>query len=172
MKFILPYICVICSSVTKIFFMDYIARFALWVGKSRCWCCGGRLTDTGLCLVVDSQCVAHGEAGRCDFYKCFEDRLPCGEQGYMIKYGQPYCARFERVYTAFSPQVCRHLTLPIMHTNIQHAQWHEKHLKTWTFFRHGNEFVTNLMKMVGCGFIARLRCLMYFVFEYDVCLQG
>ncbi|XP_025088642.1 uncharacterized protein LOC112560798 [Pomacea canaliculata] len=53
---------------------------------------------------VDSQCVAHGEAGRCDFYKCFEDRLPCGEQGYMIKYGQPYCARFERVYTAFSPQ--------------------------------------------------------------------
>ncbi|KAK7450690.1 hypothetical protein BaRGS_00035364 [Batillaria attramentaria] len=53
---------------------------------------------------VDPDCEAHGEAGRCEFYQCFEERFPCGKDGYMAKFGTPFCARFERVYGAFTPK--------------------------------------------------------------------
>ncbi|XP_071087786.1 uncharacterized protein [Haliotis cracherodii] len=53
---------------------------------------------------TDPQCFAHGSAGRCEFYSCFENRLSCGSRGYMSKYGGYYCARFAELYNTFDQQ--------------------------------------------------------------------
>ncbi|KAK7097548.1 uncharacterized protein [Littorina saxatilis] len=53
---------------------------------------------------IDEQCIAHGEAGNCEFYDCFEQRLSCGASGYMKKFGTPYCDRFQRSLSTFTPQ--------------------------------------------------------------------
>jgi len=42
-------------------------------------------------------------ADDCSFYsRCLESKVPCGEQGYAIGYGQHYCNKFKENSTKFS----------------------------------------------------------------------
>ncbi|KAK3767071.1 hypothetical protein RRG08_017946 [Elysia crispata] len=40
---------------------------------------------------VEQSCLAHAQNGNCEFYNCFERRLPCGRNYYMVKHGHYYC---------------------------------------------------------------------------------
>ncbi|PVD35234.1 hypothetical protein C0Q70_06515 [Pomacea canaliculata] len=51
---------------------------------------------------VDSACVAHGQSGNCEFFNCFEQRLPCGREFYMQRYGNFYCNRFQTFMPSFT----------------------------------------------------------------------
>ncbi|KAK7500659.1 hypothetical protein BaRGS_00008234 [Batillaria attramentaria] len=51
---------------------------------------------------VDDTCEAYGEAGSCEFFDCFEQRLPCGRDFYMQRFGNHYCNRFESNMESFT----------------------------------------------------------------------
>ncbi|GFS19013.1 stanniocalcin-like protein [Elysia marginata] len=40
---------------------------------------------------VDEACLQHAQNGNCEFYTCFDNRLPCGDDYYMKKHGSYYC---------------------------------------------------------------------------------
>lgn len=41
-----------------------------------------------------SQCQDHIDENDCEFYRCIEARMQCGEEGYPLRYGYKYCQRF------------------------------------------------------------------------------
>lgn len=53
---------------------------------------------------VDQTCLAKADAGDCGFYECFEQRLPCGRDGYMVRSAQYYCNKIEREKPSFSEE--------------------------------------------------------------------
>ena len=53
---------------------------------------------------INESCLALAEQGSCDFYTCFESRLPCGREGYMLRNGQYYCNKLNRNKSRFSPE--------------------------------------------------------------------
>ena len=43
------------------------------------------------------KCQKYIENGDCEFYtECVEFRIPCGEEGYALKYGYEYCSKFDQ----------------------------------------------------------------------------
>ncbi|CAG5133686.1 unnamed protein product [Candidula unifasciata] len=53
---------------------------------------------------IDQSCLALADQGSCDFYSCFERRLPCGRDWYILKTGLYYCNKIERQKVSFSPE--------------------------------------------------------------------
>ncbi|XP_076468154.1 uncharacterized protein LOC143298981 isoform X2 [Babylonia areolata] len=53
---------------------------------------------------VDDRCEAHGQAGDCEFYSCFEQRLSCGASGFMLDVGLPYCQSFQQALPTFTKE--------------------------------------------------------------------
>ncbi|KAH9503764.1 hypothetical protein Btru_066573 [Bulinus truncatus] len=51
---------------------------------------------------VEASCLELADAGSCDFYACFERRLPCGRSWYILKTGQYYCNKMQRRKPNFS----------------------------------------------------------------------
>merc|ERR1711976_22404 len=51
---------------------------------------------------VDDTCESFGEAGTCAFFNCFEQRLPCGHDWYIMRFGNKYCNRFESRMETFT----------------------------------------------------------------------
>ncbi|RUS85190.1 hypothetical protein EGW08_007016 [Elysia chlorotica] len=48
-------------------------------------------------------CLDHAQSGNCEFYNCFEQRLPCGANYYMLKHGLYYCNKMVTRTPRFSP---------------------------------------------------------------------
>jgi len=59
---------------------------------------------------VDNTCLAHADSGSCEFYSCFEQRLPCGRDWYMEKTGGYYCRRMMAKKSEFTPEGQQFLT--------------------------------------------------------------
>ncbi|XP_059161330.1 stanniocalcin-2-like [Physella acuta] len=53
---------------------------------------------------VEESCLALADAGSCDFYTCFERRLPCGREWYILKTGHYYCNKMQRHKNSFTPE--------------------------------------------------------------------
>lgn len=53
---------------------------------------------------VDSTCLANIATGNCAFYTCFEQRLPCGREGYITRHGAYYCNRMAGAKSTFDAQ--------------------------------------------------------------------
>ncbi|KAI8781712.1 hypothetical protein BgiMline_011539 [Biomphalaria glabrata] len=53
---------------------------------------------------IESSCLAHADAGSCEFYSCFERRLPCGRTWYILKTGQYYCNKMQSERSRFSAE--------------------------------------------------------------------
>uniref|UniRef100_A0A0B6ZJE0 Stanniocalcin n=1 Tax=Arion vulgaris TaxID=1028688 RepID=A0A0B6ZJE0_9EUPU len=58
---------------------------------------------------VNEACLNMAEQGSCEFYTCFENRLPCGRDWYMVRTGGHYCNTMRRQRTNFSPEGQRFL---------------------------------------------------------------
>ncbi|KAE9552024.1 hypothetical protein FO519_004787 [Halicephalobus sp. NKZ332] len=39
----------------------------------------------------------------CNFYQCYENKMKCGSNGYLIAYGKKYCDRFNSTLSRFDP---------------------------------------------------------------------
>lgn len=53
---------------------------------------------------IEQSCLALADQGSCDFYTCFERRLPCGRDWYILRTGLYYCNKIERQRLNFSPE--------------------------------------------------------------------
>lgn len=42
--------------------------------------------------------MAKAKAGRCDFYRCFDQRFPCHQHNYALAYGWNFCIKFDHFY--------------------------------------------------------------------------
>ena len=42
------------------------------------------------------------EPSRCEFYKCFEERFPCGAGGYIMAIGHKYCTKYHPHLSEFT----------------------------------------------------------------------
>jgi hypothetical protein len=51
---------------------------------------------------VEQSCLALADQGSCQFYTCFEARLPCGRDWYILRSGQYYCNKIQRERSRFS----------------------------------------------------------------------
>ncbi|KAE9549824.1 hypothetical protein FO519_006958 [Halicephalobus sp. NKZ332] len=58
--------------------------------------CLGCIIIITLALNVNAQ-----DCSNCNFYQCFEDKVQCGENGYLIGYGKYYCNRFSETQGLF-----------------------------------------------------------------------
>ncbi|GFO19596.1 stanniocalcin-like protein [Plakobranchus ocellatus] len=52
---------------------------------------------------VDETCLARAAEGDCEFYNCFEQRLPCGRDYYMLRQGHYYCNKMNTRKHLFTP---------------------------------------------------------------------
>ena len=43
--------------------------------------------------------------GHCDFYKCVDNAVPCGKDGYALGFGDRYCNRITEHYNKFTADV-------------------------------------------------------------------
>ncbi|BFZ08226.1 hypothetical protein BsWGS_11265 [Bradybaena similaris] len=59
---------------------------------------------------INQSCLALADIGSCEFYSCFERRLPCGRDGYILRTGHYYCNKIERERGNFSPEGQQFLT--------------------------------------------------------------
>ena len=50
-------------------------------------------------------CNTLAEQGSCDFYKCADSAVPCGNEGYALGYGYRYCLGFTALYNEFTDEV-------------------------------------------------------------------
>lgn len=50
---------------------------------------------------VNQTCLNYGYRNDCNFYKCFEERFPCGPIYWMLKWGYKYCTRMENSVSNF-----------------------------------------------------------------------
>ena len=58
-------------------------------------------------LIDAEDCETLAEQGDCLFYReCAERRIPAGEKGYALNYGEKYCKRFEEKRDCFNSKVC------------------------------------------------------------------
>jgi len=53
---------------------------------------------------VNQSCLALADEGSCQFYSCFEQRLPCGRDWYILRHGQYYCNKMQTERPNFSEQ--------------------------------------------------------------------
>ncbi|XP_076468062.1 stanniocalcin-like [Babylonia areolata] len=82
-----------------------VAMVMLMCRSSAGWFLGNReRTAVSGGRPVDEECVEEGEAGGCEFFNCFEERLPCGRDFYMQRYGNYYCRRFQRYMANFTAE--------------------------------------------------------------------
>ncbi|OPL21650.1 stanniocalcin-like protein, partial [Mytilus galloprovincialis] len=51
---------------------------------------------------VDPECVAKGNSGDCQFYKCFEQQRQCGSSGYLLAFAYKYCNRRKSFFSSFT----------------------------------------------------------------------
>ncbi|CAL1544247.1 unnamed protein product [Lymnaea stagnalis] len=51
---------------------------------------------------IAESCLALADQGSCEFYSCFESRLPCGREWYMLRTGHYYCNKMQRQKPNFS----------------------------------------------------------------------
>lgn len=51
---------------------------------------------------VDPKCVAKGNSGDCQFYKCFEQQRQCGSSGYLLAFAYKYCNRRKSFFSSFT----------------------------------------------------------------------
>lgn len=70
-----------CASVHG--FMDNLADKVIKPQKDVDQKCADILTNTSL-----------SQMERCEFFKCFEDRFPCGKQYWIMNWGYKYCRRY------------------------------------------------------------------------------
>lgn len=40
----------------------------------------------------------------CDFYRCVDKEMPCGDDGYLLGFGERFCLRFDNILDNLSPQ--------------------------------------------------------------------
>lgn len=40
----------------------------------------------------------------CDFYRCVDKEMPCGNDGYLLGFGERFCRRFDKILDKLSPQ--------------------------------------------------------------------
>lgn len=45
---------------------------------------------------INQTCLNLGYQNNCEFYKCFEERFPCGTTDWMLKWGYKYCTRMKK----------------------------------------------------------------------------
>ncbi|CAF1243735.1 unnamed protein product [Rotaria magnacalcarata] len=45
---------------------------------------------------INQTCLNFGHRNNCQFYKCFEERFPCGPNYWMSKWGYKYCTRMRK----------------------------------------------------------------------------
>lgn len=78
---------------------------ALVAASAQAWLFNERTqTATSDDREVEQTCLDKADAGDCGFYECFERRLPCGRDGYMVRHGQYYCNKMEREKPTFSEE--------------------------------------------------------------------
>lgn len=53
---------------------------------------------------TSDSCRALARAGDCGFWDCFEQRFPCGSNGYAQAYGGKYCKRLKASTDKFTPE--------------------------------------------------------------------
>ena len=68
---------------------------------------------------VDNNCLqtlvnATSDAAKCDFFKCFEERFPCGQKYWILNWGLKYCRRYAeptyiQYFTESGKQLIRHV---------------------------------------------------------------
>ncbi len=51
---------------------------------------------TGL---ISTDCISNRG---CNFFKCFENRFPCGQGYWIVDFGQKYCRKTEALYSSFT----------------------------------------------------------------------
>lgn len=52
-------------------------------------------TATAVDRPIQQSCLDHISTSNCAFYTCFDQRLPCGREGYMLRHGAYYCNRMQ-----------------------------------------------------------------------------
>ncbi|CAF1122039.1 unnamed protein product [Rotaria sp. Silwood1] len=50
---------------------------------------------------INQTCLNFGHANNCHFYKCFEERFPCGSSYWILKWGYKYCTRMQKSLSNF-----------------------------------------------------------------------
>jgi hypothetical protein len=68
---------------------------ALWWGR------GSRVASANG-AAIDQNCLNLADQGSCEFYGCFEDRLGCGREWYIVRHGQYYCNKMQRLKENFN----------------------------------------------------------------------
>lgn len=88
---------------------------------------GAQLLNTSSSAAVPPQCQDHIEVNDCEFYRCIEAQLQCGEEGYPLRYGYRYCRRFAERSRHFNNEVnvCGFVTLSsyFLSLFLQGKQW-------------------------------------------------
>ncbi|KAK7097296.1 uncharacterized protein [Littorina saxatilis] len=80
-----------------------LVAMVIFVAKANAWFFrNSETTATADGRGIDDGCEAFGEAGSCEFFDCFEQRLPCGRDFYMQRYGNNYCNRFNTFMESFT----------------------------------------------------------------------
>ena len=65
-------------------------------------------------LVNADDCETLVSQGDCSFYReCVEERIPGGETGYALGYGEKYCKRFDETLDCFESEVNKNIVYAI-----------------------------------------------------------
>ncbi|XP_005101218.2 uncharacterized protein LOC101859417 [Aplysia californica] len=81
----------------------HVVLLALTVASCRAfWLSRGNPTALAEGRAVEESCLALADEGSCEFYTCFENRLPCGRDWYMLRHGQYYCNKMQRLSSTFT----------------------------------------------------------------------
>lgn len=106
-----------------------------------------------------SRCQDHIDENDCEFYRCIEARMQCGEEGYPLRYGYKYCQRFAERSRHFNNKVSLYICSLFIHKlilSLQGRQWIFDVMECLMKDVNGSKIYRGLLTSSSCNALERM----------------